>query len=201
MAYTFVKRVGAPAGAINISIAGGTYLIDDVSNTIITESDVQKAANLASHPMLSPTGGTPGVYTPNRTGTSQELAYQEMTTPLTPSNTTAATSTMPHNITFTVAGRPVYVHLFSPDVYPSLQPQSINFGIMDGSNTMMGLVTISPQVAVGQCPVNVWRRFGTPGTYNIKAFAYSSSANVYTVQAGTGVGVAYAPCFLRAVEA
>lgn len=112
MATIFSKRAGAPAGAINISTSGATYLIDDASNTTITVTSPDEIANLSAQPMLQ-VQGTNGVpYIPPRTGTSQELAYSEMTVAYASTATSIATSTFPLTANFTVNARPVMVHLY-----------------------------------------------------------------------------------------
>lgn len=50
--WTFTKKAGAPAGAINISVPAGNFTIDDSSNTSIVTTDTQAAGNLRDIPYL-----------------------------------------------------------------------------------------------------------------------------------------------------
>lgn len=61
--WTFVKRGGAPSGAISLTIGNDTFLIDDVSNTSIAVTSSDQAYELNGHPYLTlqgTSGTTPG---------------------------------------------------------------------------------------------------------------------------------------------
>lgn len=199
MAFTFVKKGGAPSGAINITIGGTSYLIDDASNTTISETDATKAASLAQHPMLLSTGGTPGTYVPTRTGISQELAYSEMTASLANQvNTSALTSPLPLQVTFTVGTRPVYCHFFCPQVILTAATV-LNVAFTDALLSAIGGAAIFAGVAFAEpVPLNMWKRFSTPGNYTVRVATWESGG-AYSFGAGSG-GAGLLPAFLRVVE-
>lgn len=201
MAFLFTKRAGAPAGAIRISVAATTYLIDDVSNTIISEPDPALAAALSIHPYLLANGGTPGPYAPPKAGVSQELAYSESTsTILSTTSLSVATSVVPLSIAFTAGVRPVMVEFFIPSLLIGAGATG-NVGICNTSNVAMGIGQYSPGSATNpDAPVVFRRRLSTPGVYAIKAFIYTTTAAGYIANADTGSGLVFAPMFLHAVE-
>lgn len=61
--WTFVKRFGAPTGAINLDVAGVEYVINDTDHTSIVVTDPKAAADLNTNPYLT-LSGTAGSYTP-----------------------------------------------------------------------------------------------------------------------------------------
>lgn len=201
MAFLFQKKAGAPAGAINITTPLGQYLIDDVSNTLISEIDPAKAALLNNVPVLQANGASGLVYVPPRVGISQELAYSESTsTILSTTSLSVATSVVPLSIVFSVRTRPVMVEFYIASLLVGAGAVA-NLGICDTSNVAMGLVQYSPGNSTNpDAPVLFRKRISTPGDYAIKAFIYTTTAAGYIANADTGVGLAFVPMHLTAVE-
>lgn len=64
--WTFVKRAGAPAGAINISVTDGSFTIDDASNTTFVTTNANIVEELIGHPYVVLSGGVGGAPAPQQ---------------------------------------------------------------------------------------------------------------------------------------
>lgn len=197
MAFSIVKRGGAPAGSLTFQIGGTSYTIDDASNNVISVATPAEAAELSLHPFLQFQGGTATTYVPPSTGDSRELAYAEFTSNIINMvNTTYATSSIPLQVAFTVAKRPVYCHFHCP--FLVVQTATVaDFAFTDAAYSVYGSIEEYQGVNFTEGPFEMWRRFATPGNYSVRVAAKTTNAsNSFGVNAGGAIN----PCFLHAVE-
>lgn len=178
MAFSVVKRVGAPSGSISISIGNSTYLIDDGANSVISANTPAELADLLRHPYLQLQGGAATPYVPPTPSGRGELGYVEATSSFQTTNDDVYRDVTGLSLPqIQVAALPVMLEVYSPRFYGGTAAATGRVRVVNSAGTVAYIhVAHAPVAAFGMTPFRAIRRLSlTPGTYDFKVQVLSAS--------------------------